>query len=85
MNAQIARAWDLLEVLTDPEIPVVTLRELGILRDVREGPEGLDVVITPGVEATTDTYVSFGNSGSPGLGLLACKMASGDTPKMRSV
>ncbi|MFZ4743646.1 MAG: phenylacetate-CoA oxygenase subunit PaaJ [Betaproteobacteria bacterium] len=47
MNAQIARAWDLLEVLTDPEIPVVTLRELGILRDVREGPEGLDVVITP--------------------------------------
>ena len=46
MNAQIARAWDLLEVLTDPEIPVVTLRELGILRDVREGPEGLDVVIT---------------------------------------
>jgi ring-1,2-phenylacetyl-CoA epoxidase subunit PaaD len=41
------RAWALLEQLTDPEIPVVTLRELGILRDVRTGPHGLEVVITP--------------------------------------
>ncbi len=27
--------WSALEVLTDPEIPVVTLRELGILRDIQ--------------------------------------------------
>ena len=27
--------------------PVVTLRELGILRDVRQGADGLEVVITP--------------------------------------
>ncbi len=39
--------WDALNMLTDPEIPVVTLRELGILRDVREGAHGLEVVITP--------------------------------------
>ena len=26
------QAWQLLESLSDPEIPVVTLRELGILR-----------------------------------------------------
>ncbi len=54
-------AWALLESLTDPEIPVVTLRELGILRDVRyvvahDGAEQLEVVITP-------TY-----SGCPAMG-----------------
>lgn len=50
------QAWQVLEALSDPEIPVVTLRELGILREVREGPEGLEVVITP-------TY-----SGCPAMG-----------------
>ena len=38
----VARAWVLLDELTDPEIPVVTLRELGILRDVRAGDTGLE-------------------------------------------
>ena len=52
----VERAWALLEQLSDPEIPVVTLRELGILRAVRESPQGLDVVITP-------TY-----SGCPAMG-----------------
>ncbi len=50
------QVWAALEVLTDPEIPVVTLRELGILREVRDGAEGLEVVITP-------TY-----SGCPAMG-----------------
>ena len=39
--------WTLLESVTDPEIPVVSLREMGILRAVRAGAEGLEVVITP--------------------------------------
>jgi ring-1,2-phenylacetyl-CoA epoxidase subunit PaaD len=39
--------WELLESVTDPEIPVVNLREMGILRAVREGAQGLEVVITP--------------------------------------
>jgi ring-1,2-phenylacetyl-CoA epoxidase subunit PaaD len=56
MTALEQRAWGLLEHLSDPEIPVVSLRELGILRDVREGPDGLEVVITP-------TY-----SGCPAMG-----------------
>ena len=60
-QSAIAQAWLLLEALTDPEIPVVTLRELGILRDVRlaasnDGSEQLEVVITP-------TY-----SGCPAMG-----------------
>ena len=59
MTATLTRAqqaWQLLEGLSDPEIPVITLRELGILREVREGAEGLEVVITP-------TY-----SGCPAMG-----------------
>ncbi|MBI5277509.1 MAG: phenylacetate-CoA oxygenase subunit PaaJ [Burkholderiales bacterium] len=42
------RAWELLEQVPDPEIPVVSIRELGILREVNEGADGeLEVVITP--------------------------------------
>ena len=36
-TATLEQVWVALEGLTDPEIPVVTLRELGILRDVRSG------------------------------------------------
>ena len=39
--------WLLLENVCDPEIPVVSLREMGVLRDIREGPDGLHVIITP--------------------------------------
>ena len=56
MTDPIEAAWAALEELTDPEIPVISLRELGILRDVRQGAEGLEVVITP-------TY-----SGCPAMG-----------------
>ncbi|WP_353238859.1 1,2-phenylacetyl-CoA epoxidase subunit PaaD [Limnohabitans sp.] len=56
--ADVSHAWALLEQLTDPEIPVVSLRELGILRDVRIGDAGLEVVITP-------TY-----SGCPAMGAI---------------
>ena len=56
MTATITTAWAALENLADPEIPVISLRELGILRDVRQGADGLEVVITP-------TY-----SGCPAMG-----------------
>ncbi len=47
MDTSLDEVWALLDAVVDPEIPVVTLRELGILRDVRRGPQGLEVVITP--------------------------------------
>jgi ring-1,2-phenylacetyl-CoA epoxidase subunit PaaD len=44
----VDRVWAALDTLTDPEIPVVTLREMGILRDVRVTADGsVEVVITP--------------------------------------
>ena len=42
-----ARIWRLLEDVTDPEIPVLTLADLGVLREVEVGDTGLRVVITP--------------------------------------
>lgn len=44
----IAEIWQLLEAVTDPEIPVLTVRDMGIVRDVRQSPDGItEVVITP--------------------------------------
>ncbi|PMS14418.1 phenylacetate-CoA oxygenase subunit PaaJ [Trinickia dabaoshanensis] len=44
----LARAWSVLESVPDPEIPVVSIRELGILRGVERSEDGtLEVVITP--------------------------------------
>lgn len=44
----LARAWAVLESVPDPEIPVVSIRELGILRTVECAEDGvLEVVITP--------------------------------------
>jgi ring-1,2-phenylacetyl-CoA epoxidase subunit PaaD len=47
----VARARTLAAAVPDPEIPVVSIEELGILRDVRAVPHGagwvVEVVITP--------------------------------------
>ena len=56
-HASLQAITEALTHLADPEIPVISLRELGILRDVREGADGVpEVVITP-------TY-----SGCPAMG-----------------
>lgn len=47
MTTVLEQAWAVLDSVADPEIPVVSIRELGILRDVRIGAQGLEVVITP--------------------------------------
>jgi ring-1,2-phenylacetyl-CoA epoxidase subunit PaaD len=47
-DATLARVWSVLDSVPDPEIPVVSIRELGILRDVRRTADGaLHVAITP--------------------------------------
>lgn len=47
-TGRASEIWQSLARVVDPEIPVLTIEDLGILRDVREGPEGeVEVVITP--------------------------------------
>jgi len=46
-HGRVQRAWQVLETIPDPEIPVVSIRELGILREVNEVGGELEIVITP--------------------------------------
>jgi ring-1,2-phenylacetyl-CoA epoxidase subunit PaaD len=43
----VVRAADVVGTVADPELPMVTLAELGIVREVRETADGVDVAITP--------------------------------------
>jgi ring-1,2-phenylacetyl-CoA epoxidase subunit PaaD len=47
-----------LSEIADPEIPVITIEEIGMLRDVRISAEGCEVVLTP-------TY-----TGCPAMGII---------------
>jgi ring-1,2-phenylacetyl-CoA epoxidase subunit PaaD len=62
----ISRIYEILSTLTDPEIPVLTLLDLGIIRDVKwdEGTYEAEVVITP-------TY-----SGCPAMDFIAVNIRS---------
>ena len=45
---RVERAWQVLDSVLDPEVPVVSVRDLGIVRDVREDEAGgITVVVTP--------------------------------------
>lgn len=51
--ADTANIWSLLEQVNDPEVPVLSVVDLGIIREVRvlprakEGAAGLEIVLTP--------------------------------------
>jgi ring-1,2-phenylacetyl-CoA epoxidase subunit PaaD len=60
---RLARARTAAEAVVDPEIPVLTIADLGVLRDVRlAGDERIEVVITP-------TY-----SGCPAMNMIALEI-----------
>jgi ring-1,2-phenylacetyl-CoA epoxidase subunit PaaD len=74
MVSAVERAWQVLESVPDPEIPVVSIRELGILREITERDGELEVVITP-------TY-----SGCPAMGQIEedvrTALAASDLPAL---
>ncbi len=39
--------WSMLEEVNDPEVPVLSVVDLGIVREVRTEREGIEIVITP--------------------------------------
>ena len=45
--ANIERAWAALHQVLDPEVPALSICDLGIVRDVVENERGLEVVLTP--------------------------------------
>ena len=44
---RIARTWAVLDTVLDPEVPAVSVRDLGIVRDVLAHADGLEIVLTP--------------------------------------
>jgi ring-1,2-phenylacetyl-CoA epoxidase subunit PaaD len=49
VTADVVKAWDVLETVPDPEIPVLSVVDLGIVRDVveSEGGRAVRVTLTP--------------------------------------
>ena len=56
------RAWEAASRVVDPEIPVLTIADLGVLREVNLTDEGIEVAITP-------TY-----SGCPAMNMIALEI-----------
>jgi ring-1,2-phenylacetyl-CoA epoxidase subunit PaaD len=50
-NISVQKIWSILEEVCDPEVPVLSVIDLGIIRDVKikkvNEEEGIEVVITP--------------------------------------
>ncbi|MBK6564922.1 MAG: phenylacetate-CoA oxygenase subunit PaaJ [Saprospiraceae bacterium] len=59
MQEKISQIWSILENITDPEIPVLTIVDMGIVRDVKIHNDDVEIIITP-------TY-----SGCPAMSVIA--------------
>jgi len=58
-NISVDHIWNMLKDVPDPEVPVLTVQDLGIIRDIHLHDEAVEVVITP-------TY-----SGCPAMDMIA--------------
>jgi len=46
-GARVTRAWDVLHGVLDPEVPAISVTDLGIVRDIIDHDDVLEVVVTP--------------------------------------
>jgi ring-1,2-phenylacetyl-CoA epoxidase subunit PaaD len=46
-DARIEAAWEVLATVLDPEVPALSVCDLGIVREVLAREEGLEIVLTP--------------------------------------
>ena len=46
-SARVRTAWAVLDKVLDPEVPALSVCDLGIVREVIEHADGLEVVLTP--------------------------------------
>ncbi len=74
MTLTTAEIWQLLEEVSDPEIPVLTVVDLGIIRDVKIHNDGLtEVIITP-------TYSGCPAMNTIEINIRACLQENGIDP-----
>lgn len=55
--ATVALAWQVLAGVSDPEIPVISVVDLGIVRSVAVSTHGVDVQVTPTYSGCPATHV----------------------------
>lgn len=55
------QAWAVLDTVMDPEVPVLSVRDLGIVRDVRVTGTHVDVAVTPTYTGCPATEVIAGS------------------------
>jgi ring-1,2-phenylacetyl-CoA epoxidase subunit PaaD len=67
------RAWQVLDGVPDPEVPVLSVRDLGIVRDVIDHGSEIEVVLTP-------TYSGCPATEAIEQGVLAAMQAQGLGP-----
>ena len=70
LSARVDQAWRVLHDVLDPEVPAISVTDLGIVRDVIAHDDGLEVVVTPTysgcpateviAQAITDAIVAAG-------------------------
>src|SRR5882762_7396965 len=41
------KIWEILQNVTDPEVPVLSITDLGIVRDVKINDKEIEVIVTP--------------------------------------
>ena len=73
-DSRIPRAWEVLGTVLDPEVPALSVRDLGLVRDVQARGDELEIVLTP-------TY-----SGCPATELIERKFriyGLGDPPELQ--
>ena len=61
-NISVDHIWNMLKDVPDPEVPVLTVQDLGIIRDIHLHNDEVEVVITP-------TY-----SGCPAMDMIAANI-----------
>jgi ring-1,2-phenylacetyl-CoA epoxidase subunit PaaD len=44
---EIKHLWELMEQVPDPEIPIINLVELGVIREIHQNEDKVTIVITP--------------------------------------
>jgi ring-1,2-phenylacetyl-CoA epoxidase subunit PaaD len=46
-EVRVQRAWEVLQTVLDPEVPALSVCDLGIVREVHAAADGIEVVLTP--------------------------------------
>ena len=47
LSSRVEHAWNVLRDVLDPEVPAISVTDLGVVRDVIEHGDALEVVVTP--------------------------------------